>query len=116
VIHELDVIAVILARIREVVGKFLALCEQLLVAAEATGHRMAARVDYLRVRQNQVYQADVPEVVRHLVDEERCALAMYAGIVDEFPAEGVEFFVRQLVQNARILRCAFLSRPASQPL
>ena len=49
---------------------------------------MTARVDDLRVRQDQVDHADVQEVVRHLVDEERAiGLAVDARLCDEPLAE-----------------------------
>ena len=53
--------------------------EQLLEVAEAAGHGLAARIDDLGVRQDQVDQADVAEVVRHLVDEERLPCADRRG-------------------------------------
>ena len=74
---------------------------------------MAARVDDLRVRQHQVDQPDVREVVRHLVDEERRAgLAMDARALEVVLAEraqlvGVERRQRVVVGAAsRASRCA----------
>src|ERR1700674_1546620 len=67
--HELDVSAVITADVLKAVSELLARGEQLLEVAEAAGHRLAPSVDYSRVWQDQVDQPDVPEVVRHLVDE-----------------------------------------------
>ena len=58
-------------RCRRGVAEVLAAREVLLEVREAAGQRMPARIDDLRVRQDQVDQADVREVVRHLVDEER---------------------------------------------
>ena len=49
----------------------LALAEELLVAAQAAVEGMAPRVDDLRVRQDQVDQADVREIVGQLVREAR---------------------------------------------
>jgi hypothetical protein len=46
---------------------------QLLEVAEAAGHRLATRIDDLRVRKHQVDQPGVAEIVRHLVDEKRPA-------------------------------------------
>src|SRR5690606_16697772 len=56
VIHQPQVIAVIVSEIREVVGPGLPVGEQLLEAGKAARHRVPARVDDLRVRQNQVDQ------------------------------------------------------------
>ena len=44
----------------------------------------------------------MPEIVRHLVDEERRALAMDTGVGEEIPAEPGELFVRQIVEHLRI--------------
>ena len=71
--HELEVGAVVAGDVLEAVGELLALGEQLLEVAEAAGHRLAPRVDDPGVGQDQVDEADVPEVVRHLVDEARPA-------------------------------------------
>ena len=58
----------------EIVGEVLAAREMLLEGGEAAAERMAARVDDLGVRQDQLDQADVQEVVRHLVDEGAAAV------------------------------------------
>ena len=71
--HQLDVVAVVAADVVEAIGEVLAAREVLLEAREAAAHRVAARIDDLRVRQHQVDQPDVRPVVRHLVDEERRA-------------------------------------------
>ena len=86
-VHEFDVVTVIAADVGEVVSKFLALGEQLFESAEAAGHRVSARVDNLRIRQYQLDQADMPEVVRHFVDKERCVLAVDASVFDKLLTE-----------------------------
>ncbi len=83
VLHGLVVLAVIERELVHVVGEVLALAEQLLVAAEAAVERMAPRIDDPRIRQDQVGEADVREVVRQLVGEARLVgRAVDAGLLD----------------------------------
>jgi hypothetical protein len=72
--HQLDVVAVVAADVVEAIAEGLPAREVLLEAREAACQRVPPRVDDLRVRQREVDQADVREVVRHLVDEERRAV------------------------------------------
>ncbi len=87
--HEVEVGAVVAGDVVETIGEFLVgRAEQLLEIAEAAGHRLAPDVDDLRSGQDQVDQADVPEIVRRLVDEDRPAQpAIGAGFVQEALAE-----------------------------
>jgi hypothetical protein len=86
--HQLDVVAVVAADVVEPVAEILPARVVLLEVGEAARQRMAARVDDLRVRQGQVDQADVREVVRHLVDEARRAgLAVDARALEVVLAE-----------------------------
>src|SRR5215469_2119936 len=71
--HELEVGAVVPRDVLESIGECLALRKELLEVAEAAGHGLAAYVDDPGIGQNEVNQPDVPEVVRHLVDEARPA-------------------------------------------
>ena len=84
VAHQLEVRAVVARDVFQAVGEHLALGEQLLEVAEAAGHGVAARVDDPGVRQHQMNQTDVPEVVRHLVDEVGLIGAIDAGIAQVF--------------------------------
>ncbi len=59
VLHRLVVLAVVVGELRHVVREMLALAEQLLVGAQAAVERMAPGIDHLRIRQDQVDQADV---------------------------------------------------------
>ena len=102
VVHQLHVLPVVVADFAQAVGELLAFAEQLLEAAEAARQRMSAGVDHLGVGQDELDQADVEEVVRHLVDEERGVAAVGAGVVDELLAETPEVAVFQLPQDARI--------------
>ena len=67
VLHELHVTSVVAADILETVGELLARREELLEVAEAAGHRRASRVDDLCIREDQVNEANMPEVVRKRV-------------------------------------------------
>ena len=89
--HQLDIVAVVAAEIFQAVSEVLATREMLLEAGEAARQRMSPRVDDLRVRQDQLDQPDMQEVVRHLVDEERPAeLAMDARALDILLAQCAE--------------------------
>ena len=73
-----------------------------LKSGEAAAQRVAARIDDLRVRQDQVDQADVREVVRHLVDEERPAvLALDARALEVLLAERAQARRRPASRDAR---------------
>jgi hypothetical protein len=89
--HQLDIVGVVAADIVQAVGEALAAGEVLLEAGEAAGQRMPARVDELRVGQDQLDQADVQEIVRHLVDEERrIGLALDPRVPQITFAEGAQ--------------------------
>src|SRR5258707_11623734 len=81
-LHQLNIAPIIAADVLETVRKLLAAREKLLEITEATGHRLAPRVNDLRVRQNEVNEANVAEVIRHFVDEERLPRSKYLRIVD----------------------------------
>ena len=51
-------------------------------------------------------ETDMPEIVRHLVDEERRALPVDTGAFDELRAHLREAFGRQIVQVRRIFALA----------
>ncbi len=89
--HQRDVVAVVAADVVQSVAEVLAAGEVLLVAGEAAGQRMPAGVDDAGAGQHQVDQADVQEVVRHLVDEKRRpALAVHPGVVQVLPTQGTQ--------------------------
>ena len=64
---------------------------------------MAAGVNDFGVRQHQVDEPYVAEVVGHLVDEEGRLLAVDAGVLDEVLAEAGEVRRLELWQHSRIL-------------
>ena len=87
-LHQFDVAAVISPEIVEAVRELLPVREQLLEIAEAAGQGVAARIDDLGVRQDQLDEPQVLEVIRHLVDEEGLAgLALDAGVGEVLLAE-----------------------------
>ena len=87
VIHELDIVTVVIADAGKIVGKRLPAGEELFEAGETRAHRVTPGVDDPGVRKDQVNQADVAEVVRHLVDETRCFSPLYTGRFDIIPAQ-----------------------------
>ena len=101
-VHQVDIAAIIVPDILQAVAELLAFGEELLEAGKTAGHRLAARIDDLRIRQDQMDEPDMPEIVRHLVGEVGRALAVDGGIVDIVAAKRFKLAVRQLVQDARI--------------
>ena len=89
--HELQIGSIVARDILEAVGELLPLREQLLEIAEAARHRLAPRIDDPGVRQHQVDEPQVPEIVGHLVDEERNGAALAAAVdpraVEVLPSE-----------------------------
>src|SRR5271155_1925703 len=84
VIHQIDVVVIVTAKIAEIVGEGLALREMLLERGKACAEGMAARVDDFCIRQNEMGEADMQKIVRHLVDEERpTELAVHTRPVEE---------------------------------
>ena len=79
--HQPDVVHVEAGHVHELIAEQLAARVKLLEIREATGERMPARIDDLRVGEDGVNHPDVEEVVGHLVDEERPrGLALDAGV------------------------------------
>src|SRR2546429_7154775 len=85
--HDVDIRTVVAPDVLEAVGELLSRGEELLEVAEAAGERLAAGIDDPRIRQDEVDQADVAEVVRHLVDEVRLSGAVHARVRDVFLAK-----------------------------
>src|ERR1700686_1715295 len=102
--HQLEVGSVVTRDILDAVGELLALGEQLFQIAETARDGFAPCVDDLGPRQHQVNQAQVPKVVRHLVDEVRLAGTVDPGGVEILLAELPEFLERHLGKDARVAR------------
>ena len=86
--HEADIVAVVLCNVFLRVAEHLTLGEQLLEAAKAAGHGSTSSIDDLRIRQNQLDQTDVSEVIGHFIDEEGRPLPMHSGVVDVLLTHG----------------------------
>ncbi len=114
VTHELEVSAVVTRDVLDAVGELLAVGEQLLEVAEAAGHRLAPCIDDACVRQHEVYQTDVPEIVRHLVDEVRLAGAVDTGLAEVVRSQLAQVLGTQALQDARIARLVRLGPKAAQ--
>ncbi len=103
--HQRHVVAVVPADIVEAVAEILSPRELLFENREATAERMAAGIDDPRVRQRQVNQSDVHEVVRHLVDEERRArLALHARALQVLLAHRTQLGCAHGAEYFRILQ------------
>src|SRR5258708_26782398 len=116
VLHELDIAPVITADVVKTVRELLTAGEKLLEIAEAAGHGLAPRVDDLRVGQNEVNEADMAEVVRHLVDEERLPRSQYLRIGDVLLTETPQLLCVQLGQYGRISGSRIFFAASGQPL
>ena len=113
-LHQVHVIGEIAPDLGQPVSELLPLGEQLLEAGKTAIHRRAPGVDDLRIRQDQVDQADVAEIVGHLVDEEGRALPVDGRVLDVLLAEGLKLIGGKIVQHLRILRLPCLA--AAQPV
>src|ERR1043166_5549341 len=68
--HQRDVIREIAAELGKLVAEFLAPGEMMREVGEAAGHGAATHVHDLGLRQDQMNEPGMKEIVRHLVDEE----------------------------------------------
>src|SRR5207302_8867348 len=102
--HDVDIRPVVAPDVLEAVGELLSRGEELLEVAEAAGERLAAGVDDPRLRQDQVDEADVAEVVRHLVDEIRLAGAVHARVGDVLLSQAQPLRGRQLREQSGVAR------------
>src|ERR1700678_2332970 len=99
--HEVEVRAVVARDVRDAVRELLPGGEQLLQIAETAGHGLAARVDDPGVRQYQVNEADMPEIVRHFIDEVRPVGPVHARIAQVFLAQPPQVLAARAPQHAR---------------
>ena len=82
--HKLHIIGIIMPDIALAVGEALPPCEMLFEVGKAARHRMSARIDDLRIGQDQVNEPDMQPVVGQLVDEEGLIrFALDAGALKE---------------------------------
>src|SRR5207302_8778372 len=102
--HGVDIRTVVAPDVLEAVGELLSRGEELLEVAEGAGERLAAGIDDARVRQDEVDQADVAEVVRHLVDEVRLIRAVHARVRDVFLAEAQPLRRGEIREQRRVAR------------
>src|SRR5215831_3267326 len=106
VTHQLQISPVIPCDILDSVAELLSSCVKLLQVADAAGHRLAPDVDDPRIRQHQVDQAYVPEVVRHLVDETRPPAPIDTRLVQVAAPKAFEQERVQARQQIRVARTA----------
>src|SRR5690606_16813559 len=86
----------------QVVGEALASREELLVAAQAGIERVTPRVHETGGGQGEREQAEVREVVRHLVDKVRRATAIAPCLLVVAPAELEEVVGRERAHRFRV--------------
>ena len=100
--HQLEIRSVVARDIIDAVGELLALGKQLLKIAETARHRFTPRVDDPGIWQHQANEPQVPEVVRHLVDEEGLAGAVDPGACNILLAELQKIPMLQLCEYPRV--------------
>ena len=115
-LHQLNIAAVVTPDILKAVGEFLTGGEELLEVGEAAGEGLAARVDDLGIRQDEMDEADVPEIVGHLVDETRLAHAVHPGLSKVLLAHALEVRRIQVTEHAGVARTRVGRFPALQLL
>jgi len=100
--HQLKVRAVITRDVLDAVGKLLSIGKELLQITETAGHRFTPRVDNARVRQHQVNEAQMAEVVRHLVYEEGLASTVGKAFGKVLLSQLLQFLTTHLRQDSRV--------------
>jgi hypothetical protein len=83
-------------------------CEMLLEAEAAAGKRVAPCVDDLRIGQGHQYQAEVHEIIRHLVDEE--GLAQLENVAVVAMANKMARTIWALLAHERAYQSGYVSR------
>ena len=95
--------------------EFLALSEQLLKARKTASHRAAARINDLCIGQDHMDEANMPEVIRHFIDEiGRAQFSVYHRVADIGFAEFGQFLMRQFGKIGRIFRLLINPPTAAQ--
>ena len=115
-LHQPQVIGVITPDVIQIVREVLPLREQLLEHREPAGQRLAPGIDDPGIRQDQVNQPDVAEVVGHLVDEMRRArVAVDPGGGDVAVAQRGQFIAGQRGNIGGVAIGIFLPEPPVEP-
>src|SRR5204863_7927171 len=103
VYHQLDDSSVEFTEFREVVDKVLTAYKMLHEIVKAAADRVATRVYDAGVRQHQMNEPDVQEVVGQLVDEEQpLALALNAGAREIIFADRAQLLAAQCLEGQRV--------------
>ena len=71
-IHEINVLLVVVAYLLQAVGELLTFTKQLFVTAKATRHGVSSSIDYFRIWKDEFDEPHVEKVVWHFVDKTRC--------------------------------------------
>src|SRR5262249_47498241 len=100
--HQFEINRVEAGDVLNAVSKVLTAGEQLLQIAEAACHGLASYIDDFRVRQNQVNEANVAEIIRHFIGEEQLVSTIGAGITQVAFAKRAEFGGREPGKNFRV--------------
>ena len=103
VFHHGVVLFVVMGQVQHVVGEILTRAEQLFVTAKAAIERMPAGIDDLGVRQNQVQQAHVNEIIGQFIGEVRFVRqSVTFAFFDVLTAVGVPVLIAQVSDRLRV--------------
>jgi hypothetical protein len=81
--HHIDIGTVIPTNLVKPVGKLLPLSKQLLETTKTAGHRMAAGVNNLSLRQYELNKGDMTEIIRHLVNKVDPVTSVMLGFLNK---------------------------------
>ena len=93
-IHEINVLLVVVTYLLQAVGELLSLTKQLFVTAKATRHGVSSRIDYFRIGKDEFDEPYVEKVVWHFVDKTRCRASVGARVIYKLLAELFKPFSR----------------------
>jgi hypothetical protein len=102
--HHVDIGTVIPTNLVKPVGKLLPLSKQLLEATKTAGHRMAAGVNNLSLRQYELNKWDMTEIIRHLVNKVDAVTSVVLGFLNKLLTELSCLCFGKLSQNLRVRR------------
>ena len=81
-VHQMQIVCVVVANLLESVGKFLPTRKQLFEVRKAGRHGVPPRINDGGVREDGLDEANVDPVVRHLVDKERLVRSIGARAIE----------------------------------
>ena len=100
--HHLQIGSIVVCDAFDRIAEIMPSCIKLPVVADADRHGMAANINDHGVRLYQMDETNIPEVVRHLVEETRPAAPVGVHIVEIAQAEAFEHRRIEFAQKLRV--------------